>query len=199
MSDLSDRAHPPRPRHLRAADSDRESAAEVLQQAFADGRLDVDELGERLNRVWSAKTYGEIDDQLADLPVPQTSRLPEAASDMMTLTAGLSDRKQMGSWVAPPTIVAQAGGGSVKIDFTDAVVRHPSVHVEASAVLGSVVLLVPPGWTADVSGVASGMGSVRNKASGPGEACKAHLVVTGLAGGGDAVVRYPRTTRLLPR
>jgi Domain of unknown function (DUF1707) len=53
---------------LRASDSDREQVAERLRHATAEGRLRRDELEQRLKALYAAKTYGELDELLADLP-----------------------------------------------------------------------------------------------------------------------------------
>ncbi len=55
---------------LRAADADRELIAERLREAAAEGRLFADELEERLGAALSARTYGELDAVVADLPGP---------------------------------------------------------------------------------------------------------------------------------
>jgi hypothetical protein len=54
---------------LRAADSDREQAAERLRHATAEGRLTADELEARLDVLYRTRTYGELDALVADLPV----------------------------------------------------------------------------------------------------------------------------------
>lgn len=53
---------------LRASDADREQVAERLRQAATEGRLHDDELEERLGAAFSARTYGELDKLVADLP-----------------------------------------------------------------------------------------------------------------------------------
>jgi hypothetical protein len=53
---------------LRAADSDREAVTERLREAAAEGRLDPEELEERVHTALRARTYGELDGVLADLP-----------------------------------------------------------------------------------------------------------------------------------
>jgi Domain of unknown function (DUF1707) len=53
---------------LRASDADREQAAERLSHATAEGRLTADELEERLEALYAARTYGELDPLVADLP-----------------------------------------------------------------------------------------------------------------------------------
>ena len=58
----------PQDRTLRAADADREAAAEFLREQHLAGRLDTEELQERIERTYAAKTYAELDAVLADLP-----------------------------------------------------------------------------------------------------------------------------------
>ena len=52
----------------RASDAERERAAEALRRHHADGRLDMEELEERTERVYAAKTLGDLDQLFADLP-----------------------------------------------------------------------------------------------------------------------------------
>jgi hypothetical protein len=53
---------------LRASDGDREAVAERLRNAAAEGRLLAHELEERIARALRARTYGELDAVVADLP-----------------------------------------------------------------------------------------------------------------------------------
>lgn len=53
----------------RAADTDRDAAAETLREAFAEGRITQAELEQRLDQVHAARTYGELAPITADLPV----------------------------------------------------------------------------------------------------------------------------------
>jgi Domain of unknown function (DUF1707) len=53
---------------LRAADADRERVAERLRKSHAEGRLDIDELQERLERCFGSKTLGELRELVSDLP-----------------------------------------------------------------------------------------------------------------------------------
>jgi hypothetical protein len=54
---------------LRASDADREAVAERLRHAAVEGRLDPDELEERLHAALRARTYGDLRRLLSDLPV----------------------------------------------------------------------------------------------------------------------------------
>src|SRR4051795_5320971 len=53
---------------LRASDADRERVAAALRRHHVDGRLDTDELQERLGACYAARTLGELEPLLADLP-----------------------------------------------------------------------------------------------------------------------------------
>jgi hypothetical protein len=67
---------------LRASDADRDAVAERLRRAAVEGRLEPDELEQRLHLALRARTYGELDRLLADLPaqpVPWRPRSSEVA------------------------------------------------------------------------------------------------------------------------
>ena len=65
---------------MRAADADRERTAEALRRAAGEGRLEPDELEERLDAAFAARTYAELEPLTADLPAPrpQPRRAPAA-------------------------------------------------------------------------------------------------------------------------
>ena len=63
----------PRDRNLRAADADRDAVAETLREQHLAGRLDTDELQERIERCYAAKSYADLDALIADLPGPEAS------------------------------------------------------------------------------------------------------------------------------
>lgn len=53
---------------LRASDAEREATVEALREHGADGRLDVEELEQRLGAAYTATTRGELTTLLDDLP-----------------------------------------------------------------------------------------------------------------------------------
>jgi Domain of unknown function (DUF1707) len=53
---------------LLASDADRDQVAERLRHATAEGRLVAEELEERLAAAFTARTYGELEAVVADLP-----------------------------------------------------------------------------------------------------------------------------------
>jgi hypothetical protein len=77
---------------LRASDQDREHVAERLRQAAAEGRLLAEELEHRLARALRARTYGELDPLVADLPAVRTGRLQRRGrvSPVLVAVGGLA-------------------------------------------------------------------------------------------------------------
>ena len=70
---------------LRASHADREHVIDTLKTAFADGRLDKDELDDRVGQTLAARTYTELATVTADIPAGPARR------------AGLAGR-----WRMPP-------------------------------------------------------------------------------------------------
>jgi hypothetical protein len=65
---------------MRAADADRQDVAEKLRVALDEGRLDLHEYDERLQRAYAAKTYGDLDALLRDLPAGVPAPRPSGAA-----------------------------------------------------------------------------------------------------------------------
>lgn len=61
---------------IRASDADRDRAAALLREHHAAGRLTAEEFDDRMSRALEAKTLGELDELLADLPAIELYRLP---------------------------------------------------------------------------------------------------------------------------
>jgi hypothetical protein len=67
-------------RRIRASDLDRERAVESISDAYVVGRLSHDELEMRCAAAYAARTWGELEDLTADLPlVRQAADLPSGA------------------------------------------------------------------------------------------------------------------------
>jgi hypothetical protein len=59
---------------LRASDADREAVVEELRGHAAEGRIDADELEERVSAAYAARTHGELVPLTADLPKSRQAR-----------------------------------------------------------------------------------------------------------------------------
>ena len=91
---------------MRAADADRQAVADQLRAALEEGRLDLHEYDERLQRAYAAKTYGELGGLLSDLPsasVP-APRAAAAQESLVTASNGELTRRWLaevwGSWIS---------------------------------------------------------------------------------------------------
>jgi Domain of unknown function (DUF1707) len=66
-------------RRTRASDADRDRTAAALSEHLAVGRLTQEEFDERLDKAYAAKTMGELDDLMADLPGTDLGQLPDTS------------------------------------------------------------------------------------------------------------------------
>ena len=78
---------------VRASDAEREQVAAEIREHFAQGRLDAEEMGERLERAYAARTRRDLDELRGDLPrlpVPVGARRAELTKELIQQTgAGL--------------------------------------------------------------------------------------------------------------
>ncbi|WP_214368469.1 DUF1707 domain-containing protein [Pseudonocardia sp. H11422] len=184
-------------RHLRLSDADREAAAQRLNVAMGEGRITLAELEERLDMVYRALTFADLEPPLADLPLPPgaVQLHPEGAidreqRDVVELRTEMGTIVRDGDWTVPRRLRIRTSMGSVKLDLRRAVVPHPVVEVEVSSGMGSITIIVPEGVTANVDGVRTSMGTVRSRVpSVPGTGFP-HLRLTGSAGMGSVTIRH---------
>ncbi|GAA1717688.1 DUF1707 domain-containing protein [Kribbella sp. NPDC056951] len=178
------------PPSQRASDNDRERAAAVLQEAHTDGRLDFQELDERLTQVYSAKTQLELRDATADLvPVRDTAKPAE-----VMIRATHSAQKREGAWQVPERVAAELVHSSARLDFTDATVHWREVTVTANLTHSSITMIVPVGWSVTLDDVELHGGSASNKTA-PAGPNGVHLIVKGAARYSSMTVRHPRKRR----
>jgi hypothetical protein len=62
---------------IRASDADRDRTAALLREHHAAGRLTAEEFNERLDKAYAAKTLGDLDQLLSDLPGIDLYHLPD--------------------------------------------------------------------------------------------------------------------------
>jgi len=187
-------ASAPRPRPdsgLRAGHADRDAVVERLREAAGDGRIDLEELEERIEKALTARTYGELEALTADLPAPGAPAPAAGPEETLVLKTAAGHIRQDGHWVVPQRIVARSGMGHIKLDFTRAECPHREVWLEIDAGMGEVRIVVPHGWSVRTHDLSVGFGSVRNRASAPPAPGMPVLRVTGTSRVGTVVVRHP--------
>ena len=75
MSDYSRRSGP-RDRELRVGDAEREAVGDILRREHLAGRIDNEELDERVARSLTAKTYNDLDRLIRDFPAKEPDLRP---------------------------------------------------------------------------------------------------------------------------
>jgi hypothetical protein len=183
-------------RNLRVSHEDRDQVAEQLRVAAGDGRLTADELDERLETALTARTYGELEVLLADLPATAGARPGPATppKDLVELKVTHGMIKRDGPWVVPRRLTVEARHGNVVIDFTAAVISQPTLDLAITIGHGNVVVIVPPDVVVDVDSVSAGHGVIRQRVHRqPGVPVRLLVTVTGSMRHGNLVVRGART------
>ncbi|MER6140870.1 DUF1707 domain-containing protein [Streptomyces sparsogenes] len=163
---------------LRASDADRDRIADILREALAEGRLDPEEHAERIDATYRAKTVGELEPLVRDLPAAEAAGLaaglppgpapapgpgaggrgPQGAralpaTDNLVAVFGGAMRK--GRWRVRRTTNVLALFGGVEIDLTEALFEQREIVINVSAVFGGVEIKVPENVT--VSGGGAGV------------------------------------------
>lgn len=180
---------------LRASDQDREQAAEILRAAAGEGRLDLDELDQRLNGVYSAKTYADLEPIIQDLPhaamVPASgSAVASAAAAAVHRSGGeptsgaaiaiMSGFARKGAWVVPEKFTAVAIMGGGELDLREAQFPDRVVTIHAVTIMGAIAIIVPKDADVQVAGIGL-MGAFEQGATGVGQAGSPKIVINGLA------------------
>ncbi|MFJ9953280.1 DUF1707 domain-containing protein [Kitasatospora sp. NPDC091207] len=175
----------------RAGDADREAVAEQLRVAAGEGRIDLGELEERLDRAFAARTYPELDVLVADLGGRTAGDDPED-EDVLVLRTRRNNIVQRGRWTVPRRIIAECRLPLITIDFTNAVCVHREVTVEAVTGLGHIRLIVPRGWGVRIDKSSTNTGHIINKASEVAESGAPTLTVIGHPRSGPIKIKQRR-------
>jgi len=155
---------------MRASDVEREQVAELLREAVAEGRINMDEFNTRLDTAYKARTHGELEPLVRDLPVPGTTtgiaprsdtgegggrwaaRIGRNRATSKWAFAFWGGFGRKGTWTVGPNFfggVFQAGG---QIDLRDAQFEQRDVVIRCFALMGGIHILVPPDMDVTVRG-----------------------------------------------
>ncbi|MFB7867130.1 DUF1707 domain-containing protein [Streptomyces sp. NPDC056069] len=146
---------------LRASDADRDRIADILADALAEGRLDAEEHSERIDAVYRAKTVGELEPIVRDLPVagsrPHAAPAPlygpeDAEGPADNLVAVFSASTRRGRWRVGRRTNAFSLFGSIEIDLTEAIFAQRLTTINATSIFGNVEVRVPENITLRGSG-----------------------------------------------
>ncbi|MFF4753105.1 DUF1707 SHOCT-like domain-containing protein [Streptomyces sp. NPDC002514] len=186
---------------LRASDADRERVAEILRDALAEGRLDMEEFGERLDAAYKARTYGELAPITKDLPASGTVAPPPAVSmrkepapngswtgrivggegSSSWAVAVMSGFQRKGRWTVPRRFNSFAFWGGGEIDLREADFADREVVINCIAIMGGMQVVVGPGVEVVVRGIGI-MGGFDHREEGVlGDPGGPRVIVTGFA------------------
>ncbi|MEY9912613.1 hypothetical protein ABIA35_008880 [Catenulispora sp. MAP12-49] len=151
---------------LRASHADRDQVVEWLRIAAGDGRLSAEELDARLESALTARTLGELAELTSDLPVdPAAASSPgigaAPAKDVLVIEQKGGQYARTGPWVVPGRIELRPKMCDVILDFTDAVINHRTLRIDADMRLGKLIIIAGPGIELDIDNLTLAFAKVR--------------------------------------
>jgi hypothetical protein len=173
MGELAPQGPEDRPQEasqLRASHEDRDAVIETLRVAAGDGRLTADELDERLEIAFNAKTYGELAVLTSDLPAsPGTPALSPVGPAVTPKEVARIDCRsghvaRDGRWVIPRRMEVKVTSGHVKLDLTQAVISDRVLDISCDVRSGHLNIITKPGIAVDTDEVQIRSGHVGVKA-----------------------------------
>jgi hypothetical protein len=150
--------------HLRVSDDDRHRVAEQLRQAAGEGRLDLEELDERLEATYAARTYGDLVPITSDLPSALTPVKRPAATPAVTSggeaaparpsrhVAVMGGLERKGHWTVPARMTVTCVMGGAELDLREATFASRECVLTVNAVMGGANITVGPGVEVVVEG-----------------------------------------------
>lgn len=133
-------------RQLRIGHAERESSLERLRDAHAEGRLDTDEFYARLDAVYDAKTYADLDALVADLPTSGLVRYPSAPPVPRRPAATSSTSPSRSTPANPPTPRTTAGALAAMPAALRAVWVTWATAVAINVVVWALVSILTTDW-----------------------------------------------------
>jgi hypothetical protein len=141
---------------VRVSDRERDVVVQRVQTAFADGRLDDTEFDERMRAALTARTRGDLDVLLTDLPAETAAPGPTPATagrgPGRLAIALKSSVRRGGRWRVPERYTTVVYKGSGWLDLRAAELSGPVTTFVAVAYKSRVTILVPPGVRVEMTG-----------------------------------------------
>jgi hypothetical protein len=138
---------------VRVSDAERDEAVAQLRQHLSEGRLDAEELADRIERALAARTRGDLDAVLGDRPV-SLAPVPEGLLGGTGWTVGIMGSSvRRGRWLPRPRTNVVSLMGACSLDLRQAVLDGPELVIHAVAVMGQIDIVVPEGIEVDLSGI----------------------------------------------
>jgi hypothetical protein len=137
---------------VRVSDAERERVAVTLREHCAAGRLTLEELSTRLDEAYRARTGGELEATLRELPASPAQ--PPRRSPKRFTIAIFSGIERKGRWRVPRRSFVLSLFGGCDLDLRHAEIESDTVTIVVADVFGGTDLYVPEGVEVDVGGFA---------------------------------------------
>jgi hypothetical protein len=177
---------------------ERDRAEAQLRQAVADEVLSLEEFGDRMRLLLTARTRAELHRAVAGLagdrePVPRTADRGQVrpAREQGSVVAILGNADARGRWRPAHSTTVVAALGEAKVDLQGAEYADDELVINAFSALGSVEIIVPEGVDVDLRGIAV-LGERSDKTDGTVLPGAPVVRVEGLAVLGNIIVRHPK-------
>jgi class 3 adenylate cyclase len=159
---------PDQPPSIRISDGDRNKAVDFLRQHCSEGRLTLDEFSDRVGEVFAARTKGDLEAVLIDLPGAWVDDASRNSSVEQAPAAPAKHRRPARRWIVGVMSGGSAKGrwrpgaethvlalmGGCEVDLRQAEIDGPEVFIKAYAIMGGVEIVVPEGIEVDLNGFA---------------------------------------------
>jgi len=209
-------------RELRVSDAEREHVGQLLQRAVGLGMLSLGEFTERMDTALAAKTRGELNAVLIDLPgvrlvgqpiaPPSTfvnaapsfvkrpispgPTVPSQVTPSNVVRSRLSGVNRRGPWQVAPMLHLNNWLSGVTLDFTEAIMSTQVVELHLDDYLSSLTLIVPAEATVDLNALDLIGSSVNNKVRTGPPIGPLHLIVHGRVRFGSVTAKHPFRAQL---
>jgi len=139
---------------MRVSDREREAVVARLNAATAEGRLTLEEFGDRAGKAYAARTAADLAPLVDDLPAGTVvvARPTAPASAGSTQVIPVGSIKRTGRWRLERDTALRIVLGSAKLDLRQAEVAAAEVVLHVRTVVGSIKVWVPHGVRVEVEG-----------------------------------------------
>lgn len=141
---------PPGP-PVRASDAERDAVVRALTEAAAEGRITLEELGDRTARALESVSRDDLAEVTADLPVGAPAPARRGTRWVLGILGG---GDHTGRWrIAPRCTVVNVMGGA-DLDLRQATVEASETAITVFSLMGGSTIVVPEGVEVDAGGFA---------------------------------------------
>lgn len=124
---------------------------EHIQRAMVDDVVGFNELDERFAAVFAARTRGELDAVVADLPAPPPPAPVAVPNPVAPISYSVFGDVKVGGWIAVDGDLTYGSGfGDITVDLSSAHLRS-NMTVRVRSVFGDVTVILPDGVRASLT------------------------------------------------